>query len=186
MGITEFSSIRAWQNFDIAEFAGEQVKCTRCNLAYIDNKRFMEHQAECKEIKEVVTAGKVADELISSTANMTTMPKEFVESVVTIAESLKGISTFLSGQTLPQVMESYAIMSCLGQIMNGLTANQGRVGLDARTIKQDAIDGTHRILAAFDHLRDTFEQRKNGERTAEVVDPEADYLKWKKEQGGEG
>jgi hypothetical protein len=183
MGITEFSSIRAWQNFDIAEFAGEQIKCTKCNLAYIDNKRFMEHQAECKEIKEVVAVEKTAEAPIASAM---TMPKELVESVVTIAESLKGISTFLSGQTLPQVMESYAIMSCLGQIMNGLTANQGRVGLDARTIKQDAIDGTHRILAAFDHLRDTFEQRKNGERTAEVVDPEADYLKWKKEQGGEG
>lgn len=182
MGITEFSNLRTWQNFDIAEFAGEQIKCARCNLAYIDNKRLMEHQTDCKEIKEVVAVEKTVDAPVVSQA---ALPKELVESVVTIAESLKGISTFLAGQTLPQVLESYSIMACLGQIMNGLTANQGRVGLDARTIKQDAIDGTHRILAAFDHLRETFEQRKNGERAAEIVDPEADYLKWKKEQGGD-
>lgn len=180
LGITKFSNLRARKNTGINSALDAQVKCKECNMAYVDEKRLMEHSVECAKSKEVV-----AVEPTPTPVAQPVMPKEMVEAVSSIAESLKGISTFLAGQTLPQVLESYSIMTCLGQIMNGLTANQGRVGLDARTIKQDAVDGTHRILAAFDHLRDTFEQRKNGERDPNIVDPEEAFLKWKKEQSAE-
>jgi len=166
----------------------EQVKCDFCHKTYICAVRFIEHLCKCDMktddvVKEVVAVETKTEAPI--VANAAPMPKEYVAAVVKIGDALDSLSKFVAGQTLPQVMESYAIMTCLGQIMNGLTSSEGRKGLDARTIKQDAIDGSHRILAAFDHLRDTFEQRKNGERTAEIVDPEADYLKWKKEQGDE-
>lgn len=110
------------------------------------------------------------------------IPAEAVTALVSIASSLESISTFLGGQTLPNVLKSYSIMQCIGQVLNGLTANGGREGLDARTIDQDATDATHRILKAFSHLEESIEARRNGEHSGEVLDAQAEFEKWKGSQ----
>lgn len=168
MGVKEFSSSGDWKDNSLT-YVGEHVAQTR----------EQEQMALAKSISAATAPTATAEP-----ATLNALPvKETVEALTKIGNSLEAISTFLAGQTLPQVLESHAIMGCLGQIMNGLTANAGRQGLDARTISQDAIDGSYRILSAFDHLRKTLEERKNGERSEEIVSAEEGFAEWKKSQG---
>ena len=118
---------------------------------------------------------------VAPTAQMP-IPVEVVTSLATIADSLKSISTFLGGQTLPNVLESYSVMQCIGQALNGLLSSQGRNGLDARTIDQDAIDSTHRILKSFEHLKESIQARRSGEHSGEFVDAEQKFRDWVEQQ----
>ena len=107
------------------------------------------------------------------------------KAIASLAQSFSAIAKFLGNSTLPQVLESHAVMQSVGQVLNGLTSHAGRQGLDARTIKVDATDATHRILQAFSHLKETIEARRNGD-FAEHLDAESDYLKWKESQSDGG
>jgi hypothetical protein len=66
-----------------------------------------------------------------------------------IADSLKGVSNFLQGTTLPQVLQTLAVNGAAQALLGGLTSSDGRGGLDARTMKQNAIDIAHLIEQVF-------------------------------------
>lgn len=107
------------------------------------------------------------------------------QALVNIGDGMRAIATFLGGATLPQVIESAALLGSLGQILGGLTSHAGRQGLDARVIQQDAIDSTHKVISLFDKLKETLEAKRNGE-FREQVNAEADFEKWVREQEDAG
>lgn len=107
------------------------------------------------------------------------------QALVNIGDGMRAIATFLGGSTLPQVVESAALLGAMGQVIGGLTSNAGRQGLDARAINQDSIDATHKIISLFDKLKGTLEAKKNGE-FQEHVDPEERFKQWVKEQEDAG
>ena len=68
-----------------------------------------------------------------------------VVAVEGISRALAGISKFLSGITLQEIVKQQAVHGAVGQILGGLAANDGRGALDARTMGQNAIDMAYLI-----------------------------------------
>lgn len=56
------------------------------------------------------------------------------------AQALTSIATFLSGVTLKDILQHQAVNGAVHQILGGLAAKDGRNALDARTMKQNAVD----------------------------------------------
>lgn len=134
----------------------------------------VEHEAFREAIMDLVVAFPDGTQVICKDG------EEFVRctqvaAAARTALALEGIAKFIAGTTLPQALESHAMMACIGHVMNGLTANKGRTGLDASTIKQDAIDISHRVAAAFDHMRQNVEARKRGDFREPIIDAERDF-----------
>ena len=96
-----------------------------------------------------------------------------------IADSLKNLSTFLSGEGATRLLGEYAKSQIVKDIFGGLAAHDGRNALDARFIKQNATDVIHAIEAVFDKARERGEAKTKGEVDPELHDAESDYLKWK-------
>lgn len=113
------------------------------------------------------------------------LPEKVEVALVSISESLHSIAEFVGGANLMQVVESKAIMDCVGQILNGLMRADGRKGLDARTTKQNAIESTHAIMECFKHLKQHVQELRDGERSEEIVNAESDYEEWKKKNASQ-
>lgn len=89
------------------------------------------------------------------------------------AVALTQIASFLSGTTLPQVLQTIAVNGAAQSLLGGLTANAGRQGLDARTMKQNAIDIAYLIEQVFKKLSSHAQSRggiKDGEELMGVKD----------------
>jgi hypothetical protein len=114
-------------------------------------------------------------ELVPAAEPPMILPEKVETALTNIGEGMKAIAHFLGGTTLPEVAESVAIMASVKQIFGGLAAHSGRNALDASLMKQNAIDTTHMITAAFDHLRKHTEELRNGERDSHIVDAEEDF-----------
>lgn len=123
---------------------------------------------------ERIVERKVA-ELVPASEPPVLLPEKVETALVSIGEGMKAIATFLGGTTLPEIAESMAIMKTVSDIQGGLAAHGGRAALDARTINQNAIDISHLITAAFDHLKKHTEELRNGERDSRVVDAEEEF-----------
>jgi hypothetical protein len=63
----------------------------------------------------------------------------------TAAAALTGISNFLSGITLKEVIQHQAVHGSIREILGGLATKDGRNALDARTMNQNAIDMAYLI-----------------------------------------
>lgn len=70
----------------------------------------------------------------------------------TQAKALESISTFLSGISLKEVLQHQAIHSAASQLLGGLTSKDGRQGLNAQTMKQNAIDIAYLVEAVLGKL----------------------------------
>lgn len=68
------------------------------------------------------------------------------------SKALTSISNFLSGITLKDVLQHTAVHSAASALLGGLTSNDGRQALDARTMKQNAIDISYLLEAVLSKL----------------------------------
>jgi hypothetical protein len=68
-----------------------------------------------------------------------------VVALETAAAALTGISNFLSGITLKEVIQHQAVHGSIREILGGLATKDGRNALDARTMNQNAIDMAYLI-----------------------------------------
>jgi hypothetical protein len=68
-----------------------------------------------------------------------------VVALETAAAALTGISNFLSGITLKEVIQHQAVHGSIREILGGLATKDGRGALDARTMNQNAIDMAYLI-----------------------------------------
>lgn len=68
------------------------------------------------------------------------------------AKALSEISSFFKGITLKDVLQHTAVHSAAAHLLGGLTSKDGRVGLDARTMKQNATDIAYLLEAVIGKL----------------------------------
>lgn len=111
------------------------------------------------------------------------LPLEVKQTLLTINKACDAIAHFFGNTTLPEVMESRAIMGSIETMLGGLVTHAGREGLDARVINQNATEVAHVIEKTFERVKSHVQARRSGEHSGDTLDAEGDYEKWKKEQG---
>jgi hypothetical protein len=105
------------------------------------------------------------------------------EALQTIGDSLKAISSFISQGGLSAILQSQSMASGANALLQGLTAHDGRKGLDARTLKQNSVEIAEQILLVHAKFKERLEAQAKGEvRDEDMHDAETDFAEWKKEQ----
>jgi len=103
------------------------------------------------------------------------------KALTTLAESVKAIATFLTSNRLPEILEGYAKASAVNGILQGLVTHSGRGGMDARLMKQNAIEASEFIEKCFEHYSEKLAAKKMGEVDTEIHDGENDFKKWQEQ-----
>lgn len=93
------------------------------------------------------------------------------EAVCVIAEALSGISSFLNGGGIQEYLKASTKGQIVSGIYNGLASKDGRNSLDARTIKQNALEIVEVIEAVMKKVDERANER-NGrdEEIKEVIE----------------
>lgn len=103
----------------------------------------------------------------------TEFPAQTSIALASIATSLSSISNFLAGSNLPQLLAQMSIANGVNGMLAGLVQAEGRMGLDARTVQQNATEIAHiiekTITKVQDHLKASHDKDLSG---APVRDPE--------------
>jgi len=71
------------------------------------------------------------------------------EALTSLAKGVNDIATFLTSGGLTEILSGYARSQAVKDILGGLAARDGRQSLDARVLKQNAIEITHAVEAVF-------------------------------------
>lgn len=87
------------------------------------------------------------------------------DALIVLASATDQIANFLTGGGLVKVLSDYAKAQTVKDILGGLAAKDGRNSLDARTIKQNAVE----IVEAIEAVYAKYQERKNAK---EPRDPE--------------
>ena len=103
------------------------------------------------------------------------------KALTVMAESMQMIANFLN-TGLPQVIAAQAKANGVSAILNGLMVKEGRNGLDARYIKQNAIESVMAVEAVHDEYQEILKKKAAGELDPKLHDGESEYGKWIKEQ----
>lgn len=102
------------------------------------------------------------------------------EALANLAEGVKTLAAFVTGGGLQQLLQGYSKAQSVQGILNGLAAHDGRNALDARVIKQNAIEITQIIESCYDKFAEVLSAKQRGEvRDPDIKDAEADYAAWK-------
>jgi len=95
------------------------------------------------------------------------------QALQSLAKSMEVVSTFVSQGGLSSLLQGYAKTNSVSSLLNGLTANAGRGGLDARFMEQNAVEITHLIEAVFDKYEKHLSEK--AERDPQIHDAEKDF-----------
>lgn len=108
------------------------------------------------------------------------------EALTSLAKAVTDISTFISGGGLNKLLSGVARGNAVSSMLGGLTTHAGRNGLDARTLKQNAVEVVEQIEAVFSKFEERLAAKNKGEqRDPELKDPPTDentYTEWVKKQ----
>jgi len=97
-----------------------------------------------------------------------------------IGQGITDIASFLNSGKLTQLMQSVSLANGANALLNGLTTNAGREGLDARTLSQNALEIAEAVLLVHNKFKERLEAlAKQEPRDPEIKDSEDDYKKWK-------
>ena len=97
-----------------------------------------------------------------------------------IGQGITDIASFLNSGKLSQLMQSVSLANGANALLNGLTTNAGREGLDARTLSQNALEIAEAVLLVHNKFKERLEAlAKQEPRDPEIKDFEDDYKKWK-------
>ncbi len=103
-----------------------------------------------------------------------------------ISQSLTALASFVTKGGLVEVLSGYSRALGVGQAVQGLLQHSGRAGLDARTMKQDAVEIVHKIEQVFEKYNEVVKAKASGEiRDEDLQNAEDEYLKWKEKNGAE-
>lgn len=101
------------------------------------------------------------------------------QALETLAQSTAVIAKFLEGGGLTSVLQGYSKGLAINGILQGLVQSQGRGGLDARFINQNAVDAYHAIDKAYDAFASRLAEKAEANLDPEIHNAEAEYLKFK-------
>lgn len=90
------------------------------------------------------------------------------EALTSLAKGINDIAAFVTQGGLQAAMSAHTKGALLQGIFNGLASHGGRNSLDARTIKQNALEAVELVMAAFDKMHERI-QDKN--RDPEIKEP---------------
>lgn len=102
------------------------------------------------------------------------------KALTVMAESMQMIATFLN-TGLPQALAVQAKANGVSAILQGLMSKEGRNGLDARFIKQNAIESVQAIEAVHDEYQEILKAKANKELDPKLHDGESEFKKWLKD-----
>jgi hypothetical protein len=101
------------------------------------------------------------------------------QALTSLATSFNAIAVFITNGGLAEVLNEVAKSKAAGDILGGLAAHDGRNSLDARVLKQNALEITHAIEHAHDKFAEIAAAKKRGEeRDPDIHDAEADLKRW--------
>lgn len=89
-----------------------------------------------------------------------------------------GFRQVLSSPEVGMLLQRMTEGNAVSGMLQGLAAADGRKSLDARTMKQNGLEMVYAIKEALDKLKEA--QLQTEKRSDELVDPEQQYLEWKK------
>lgn len=99
------------------------------------------------------------------------------QALTVMANSMQMIATFLN-QGLPQMIAAQSKAQAVTGVLNGLMTKEGRNGLDARFIKQNAIEAVSAIEAVHDEYQEILAAKAKGQQDPEIHDPEKEFRDW--------
>lgn len=108
--------------------------------------------------------------------------QEQTKALVSIGESLKQLSNFVSNGGLTELVKGYTQTQIAQGVLQGLASHDGRNALDARYLKQNAIEIVHAIEAVFDKAKERTEAASDKKLDPELKNAEDAYQNWKKAQ----
>lgn len=93
------------------------------------------------------------------------------------------LTNVLKSPEMGQFVETLAKGKALSGMMEALVSHDGRKGLDASTMKQNAIEISHFIDQVFDKFKTRAVEKSSGEVASDLVDNEAQgFSAWLKDQ----
>ena len=108
--------------------------------------------------------------------------QEQTKALVSIGESLKSLSDFVSKGGLTELLKGYSQTQIVQGVLQGLAAHDGRNSLDARYLQQNALEIVHAIEAVFDKAKERAESAKKEKFDTEIKNAENDFELWKQNQ----
>lgn len=132
------------------------------------------------EEKSLVEAdGKDLQPAVSGSEAITISPELTVALGQAVASGIsQGVLAVLASPELGRVIETVAKGKALSGMMEGLVSAEGRKGLDASCMKQNAIDMTHLIEAVFEKFKARAMEISTSEVSQEIVDGESTFREW--------
>lgn len=107
------------------------------------------------------------------------------QAVIAVGKAMTDLVQFVTQGGLASLLQQHTKAQTVNHLIQGLTSNAGRNGLDARTLTQNAIEGWH-TLDAWEKIGAEREAEKNRvlEEGGEVkeLDSEEEFRKWRDEQ----
>lgn len=93
-----------------------------------------------------------------------------------IGQALAGISQFVNGGGLANLLSVHVRTQALQQMLGGLTQHAGRDGLDARTVEQNAVEIVAHVEAVFKKFQENLASKNKVD--PDMHDAEKDFKKW--------
>ena len=93
----------------------------------------------------------------------------------------EGFKQVLGSPEMGHLLERMTQGNAVTGILQGLAAKDGRNSLDARTMTQNGLEMAYSIKAALGKLKE-MQSNQDTPQTEDLVDPEQQYLEWKKKQ----
>lgn len=81
------------------------------------------------------------------------------EAIASLAKGVNDIAAFITQGGLQAVMSAHTKGTLLQGILNGLANHDGRDSLDARTIKQNALEAVELVMATFEKMRERIQDK---------------------------
>lgn len=109
---------------------------------------------------------------IEKATNEMAVAQENAKNLALIGHSLSVLASFITSGRLERLLSLQAQVGCASSIAAGITQHGGRLGLDARTIKQNALEITEFTQSIFSKLGERLSEKP---RDPELHDSENDY-----------
>jgi len=108
-------------------------------------------------------------ELYDGTAfSPSTQLAQQTEALCSLANSFNQIASFITGGGLGSLVSGYAKAQSVQSILGGLAAHDGRNGLDARVLGQNAIEIAEQIMQVFNKMADREAEQRVAPRDPEI------------------
>jgi hypothetical protein len=90
------------------------------------------------------------------------------EALASLAQGINDIASFFTQGGIQAALSAHTKGAILQGIFNGLASHGGRNSLDARTIKQNALEAVELVMAAFDKMSERIHDKN---RDPEIKEP---------------